>query len=330
MTYSPDDGDSSSLSSGEISVGRFKHYHQPTVLDSPGLVEAAQRFLESGDVSALTALSRRRGLPPKLRREAWPLLLKSHPYVINSDLKVPEHAEKPSEKRVRGELRRLKQKIQRAAPQDIEGTDPDRLFPAIWHFCERWNWFEPMHVWVAFFLSKVFGTSDIDHTTYEHLMLFMGYDGTHIPLFISALRTLVPGVSQHFDREDVLSAMGGDEWLSGWIRWYGLRQWDWHDVARLFDCYLSWREGEGVEPSVHHVFCALAVMKSHSTRLLELDQSEIRQFLSRLPQSKDIERIMSTANALYEEWQDVEKQATPCVSPQRSRSPASSIFSVAA
>lgn len=328
--YSPSEGDASSDSSSELSVGRFKHYHQPTVLDSPGLVDAARRFLDCRDVGAIAALSRRRGLPPHLRREAWPLLLQSHPYVVHSNMKAPEGAQPPSEKRLRGELRRLKQKIQRVAPQELEENNPDDLFSAIWQFAERWQWFEPMLVWVAYFLSRVFGTSQLDPTDFERLMLFIGHDDGHIPLFVSALRTLVPDISQHFDREDVMSAMGGDEWLSGWIQWYAVRQWDWHDVARLFDCYLSWREGEGIEPSLHHVFCALAAMRSHGVKLLELDQSEIRQLLSHLPQSKDIERLMSTADSLCEEWQAVERQATPCVTPQGSRSPTSSIFSAAA
>ncbi|KAF5097835.1 hypothetical protein D0Z00_002272 [Geotrichum galactomycetum] len=62
-----------------------------------------------------------------------------------------------------------------------------------------------------------------------------------ISFFLSVVRRLLPDLSKHFDEEDILSSIGGDEWLLWWIKWIGAKVWDRKDRARIWDMYFGWR-----------------------------------------------------------------------------------------
>lgn len=65
---------------------RFKHYHRPTVSESPYLVSLVERYIVENNVEGLAKVARNRGLPPSLRQYAWPLLLSTHPFVMEPSI----------------------------------------------------------------------------------------------------------------------------------------------------------------------------------------------------------------------------------------------------
>lgn len=101
------------------SLRRFKHYHKPKVTETPRLVYLTNVFINERNIDGLALIARRRGLPPKTRQTAWPLLLASHPYVLNPSL-VPEYPlnspDSTSEaiplKRITNEIKRCQKRIE--------------------------------------------------------------------------------------------------------------------------------------------------------------------------------------------------------------------------
>lgn len=438
---------------------RFKHYLKPTVTDSPRLVFLCQQFIKSGDADSLAVIARRRGLPPKLRRLAWPLLLASHPYVLNPNICV-DSMSPPTEsnvipvKRIVNEIARYqKKKKQRmlikaggsytvaassntsasnsatnssingteSQPQPNSGTTHSNsnshdetealqftvIQEAVENFLTKWGHivpYDPGMVYVAFALSDyidmvpsstssdVLGSAasatdnngsvdsslaqslsqlnvrqscydsvpgspslqaasalqpkedqvDTNKSNSKHqaasqgqqfllkslkspsytfsqvfnnFMLVLchspveeeeeiGYENRfnendielkyksetgvykqatstnpsrsesfsslpktprlasssnstwggcnnkkstttdRISFFLSAFRRLLPDLATHFDEEDVLSGIGGDEWVLYWIKWLGAKVWDKRDRARIWDMHLGWRQNK--------------------------------------------------------------------------------------
>lgn len=160
-----------------------------------------------------------------------------------------------------------------------------------------------------------------------------------ISRFLSVFRKLLPEVWEHFCEEDVVSLIGGDEWLLWWIKWHGVKVWNKHDRARIWDMLFGWRPDNGgnfvssnpnatsgmdddvdlgpdpfwdpmqldsakiLDPHSQQTFISLVLLKSMSSTLLELDQNEIRQFLSRMPRSKDVESIVVGAGECWRSWE---------------------------
>lgn len=432
---------------------RFKHYHKPTVSDSPRLVELCHRYIEEENVEALAQIARVRGLPPSYRQYAWPLLLAHHPYVVNPVVVAefptqPMTEDKIPYRRIRGDISRYRKRLKASAkhaasgnfhfshqhssastPMSVSPTNSssghsltegcssgasgnsnnsnnengvDQAFSqflqdtvddqryrtiedAIVKFLDKWGHMTPYEsgmAWVAFALaewvSPVFeldsgssstpppsqsSTPDLAPmsapianfgTVFEQFMLVLFHspapnaDGPYGPCdspitdrisqFLSMFRRLLPEISSHFDEEDVLSSIGGDEWLLWWIKWMGAKAWNSHDRARVWDMYLGWRPenlpidsgynlvedenglgGPGlgpdpfwnlvelesqsiVDPHTQHLFVALAMLKSRRTTLMELDQGEIREFLCRVSRSKDTESLVVEAGELWRSW----------------------------
>lgn len=155
-----------------------------------------------------------------------------------------------------------------------------------------------------------------------------------ISSFLTVFRKLLPEIADHFNEEDVLANVGGDEWIIWWIKWLGAKVWNSHDRARIWDMYLGWRPEGGkqesnyeteigigtdpfwdvmelesthiLDPHIQHLFVCIALLKSNKHTLLELDQSEIREFLIRVSKSKDIESIIQEAGECYRSWKWLE------------------------
>lgn len=397
---------------------RFNHYHKPRVTDSPRLVFLCQQFINNGDAESLAVIARRRGLPPKLRHMAWPLLLANHPYVLKPNLCIDSMSPPISKdlvptKRITNEISRYqkKKKLQQQAingkrntlfssstpssttnttvtslngseqppvqsnggnNEEIETLRSFVIQEAIENFLTKWGHvvpYDPGMVYVGFALSEwidlVPSSSSIPasnennshsgfslvhyftHLNYQssissrastmsecydslptspalqaisntaqgntnsqeipdngqqfslkslkgpshtfsqvfyNLMLVMCHspeddedvntesanenqhnletDGDkakkssskpsrrhtgkstttdRISFFLSAFRRLLPELADHFNEEDVLSGIGGDEWILYWIKWLGAKVWDKRDCARIWDMHLGWR-----------------------------------------------------------------------------------------
>lgn len=384
---------------------RFKHYHKPKVTESPRLVFLCQKFINERNTDGLALIARRRGLPPKLRQYAWPLLLESHPYVMNPSV-VAEYPSQPLSgdripiKRIRKEIERYQKRLvmhsskpkssqssttnnsttastipissSRVNPTtaaennnsnvnasnagmntnlnndsindtgdnitaaSLEAQKIQAIEDALVAFLKKWGHitpYEPGMVYLAFSLADwvdpvcrmedkyqlLRGThqsasnttesqasspelspadehqsqsqqlptapspsssgsatpTPVDSytpltlrslsftlpyqfsTVFEHLLLIVfhtpkseengprgpcdSFTADRISFFLSVMRRLLPDLSKHFDEEDILSSIGGDEWLLWWIKWIGAKVWDRKDRARIWDMYFGWR-----------------------------------------------------------------------------------------
>lgn len=144
-------------------------------------------------------------------------------------------------------------------------------------------------------------STDAFAETFTNVMIIMNYEPCDFYHFISLLRTLMPELEQHFAYERVLGSAGGDVWLVWWLKWYGIRAMPPQLLCRLWDQYFSVRV---VPPSVGeiHIFNCLMVVREHVPKLLEMDQSEIRHYLSHVPISMDIEAVVTEARALRQTY----------------------------
>ncbi|AOA63813.1 Protein required for Brome mosaic virus replication [Komagataella phaffii] len=55
---------------------------ETTITDLPELVKLLHKFLETKNVTGLALIARQKGLPPSMRAKVWPLLLRTHPFVL--------------------------------------------------------------------------------------------------------------------------------------------------------------------------------------------------------------------------------------------------------
>lgn len=91
----------------------FKHFTKPKVTASPRLVYLAEKFIRDNNITGLALIARRRGLPPKLRQYAWPLLLASHPYVQSPNLEGHPYAPMPTSREMQVPIKKIEKEVQR-------------------------------------------------------------------------------------------------------------------------------------------------------------------------------------------------------------------------
>lgn len=120
-----------------------------------------------------------------------------------------------------------------------------------------------------------------------------------ISQFLTALRKLSPELVRYLEEEDVVSL--GEEWLWGWVKWWCAKElgkvekgrlWDWYLGCQPTQCDKMNGDTQDSEASMTdkfypcdwHMFICIALLKSRKDKLEELEQSEIRALLSRLPQ----------------------------------------------
>ncbi|KAL7266079.1 hypothetical protein RUND412_011389 [Rhizina undulata] len=144
--------------------------------------------------------------------------------------------------------------------------------------------------------------------------------------FLTTFRQLMPELARYFDEEDVASFR--EEWVFSWIQWWCTRELGKTEKGRLWDWYLGFdkpekRNGatgevfvpgevdglpgavrEAYYPCDWHILVCVALLKSCKDALEELEQSEIRTLLSRLPKV-NMDLIIKEAKSLRKELQDI-------------------------
>lgn len=134
---------------------------------------------------------------------------------------------------------------------------------------------------------------------FEDIMLIMSHKEPDFSEFVATMRQFLPELSVHFSHEGILSgSAAGDDWLIWWMRWLGIRVFPSFLVARLWDEYFSFRGGEKRNFHQQHLCTCILLMKEHYTRLLELDQSECRQYFFHMPMSMDTEVLVAEGRAM--------------------------------
>lgn len=135
--------------------------------------------------------------------------------------------------------------------------------------------------------------------------------------FLTTFRQLLPELARYFDEEEVASF--GEQWVFTWIQWWCAGELGKDEKGRLWDWYLGFEQPvHGIDsqqtrsnairgdcadsrgfhpddiyyPSDWHILVCVALLKSRKDALEELEQSEIRSVLTRLPKV-DMNMIIS-------------------------------------
>ncbi|KAI9682439.1 MAG: Protein required for Brome mosaic virus replication [Trizodia sp. TS-e1964] len=138
---------------------------------------------------------------------------------------------------------------------------------------------------------------------------------SRISYFLTTFGRLMPQLASHFEEEEFDGL--GEEWVQTWIQWWCAREMRKQDKGRLWDFYLGYRpssssspdiidisNGDGEQepplqpatltpgntvpaesytPADWHTFVCLAVLRACKEALEELEMSEIRTLMGRLP-----------------------------------------------
>lgn len=337
--------DDASVLSADGGPRRSKLLQPLSLSDLPDIAEACERYLSNKDTERLAAIAREVGLPPYLRLRGWMMLLETHPYVLKPRFEgetltkdtqktlktLSEHCDRSVlEESIQRDMRLLKAKLKRAGICGT-GVEPVKeacadIVNAVSLFINKWHVpYDSSMLWVAYTVHEATGAGQFTGlpVLLERVMLVVLHEtedrgSDRMAIFIGAFRTLMPELCCHFDEENVLSSLGGDEWLVWWIRWFGVRAFSCNDLARMWDAYFGWRPvvTDQPEPGQHHIYCCLAVFKALQYKLLELDQSEIRQLLSRVP-ARGGGSLIKEAGALREASVNRAKHIDPTILQQQ-------------
>ena len=115
-----------------------------------------------------------------------------------------------------------------------------------------------------------------------------------ISKLIMYLRTVAPELFNYFEEEELLPT----DWATSWLSFLLARELPLESILRLYDTY--WSNLDGLDL---HLFVCIAILINCSESLIELDISELKSFLQRLPQRMDMDEIISQAYNLKIEVQ---------------------------
>ncbi|KAJ2069225.1 hypothetical protein GGI08_000468 [Coemansia sp. S2] len=111
--------------------------------------------------------------------------------------------------------------------------------------------------------------------------------------FLSYFRTLMPELYDYFEEEE----LDVGEWASSWLRYLLAKELPIQSVLDLWDVYFATPDYVALHP-----FVCLAILRHLKDSLEDLEQSEIRSMLLRLPKM-NINRIVSQAYNIRSEIQ---------------------------
>ncbi|KAJ2769869.1 hypothetical protein IWQ56_002384 [Coemansia nantahalensis] len=261
------------------------------------------------DVNRLRKCARQ-GVPDELRGEVWKYLLgveKSDRSNEISQRRARHEAYREIDKenvdvskRVRGEVSRY---LQRTRKEDL--LDPHAA-PAIFEAvicaylnCNNHVEYSPALVQIcAPFVITMKTECDV-YSCFERLVDILSESmlavniNKRVAQFLSYFRTLLPELYSYFEEEE----LDVGEWASSWLRNLLAKELPTPCVLVLWDIYFS--QPDFTE---FHPFVCLAILRQLKDSLEDLEQSEIRSMLLRLPKL-NIVRIVSQAHNIRSEIQ---------------------------
>ncbi|KAJ1796739.1 hypothetical protein LPJ59_003561 [Coemansia sp. RSA 2399] len=298
-------------SSGRSSSSPSRRRTSPP-LHSALLREDFDQVLESEvfvDVNRLRKYARH-GIPDEIRGEVWKFLLGVEKPDRSNELtqrraRFESYREIDKEnvetsKRVRGEVNRY---LLRTKRENL--LDP-HLSPAIFEAvicaylnCNNSVEYSPAMVQVcAPFVITMKSEFDV-YSCVERLLNILyepALDGSinkRVAQFLSYFRTLLPELYNYFEDEE----LDVSEWASSWLRFLLAKELPTGNVLDLWDVYFSLPDFVDFHP-----FVCLAILHHLKDSLEDLEQSEIRSMLLRLP-AMNISRIISQAHNIRSEIQ---------------------------
>ncbi|KAJ2757872.1 hypothetical protein H4S06_002967 [Coemansia sp. BCRC 34490] len=281
-------------------------------LHSALLREDFDQVLESEvfvDVNRLRKYARH-GIPDEIRGEVWKFLLGVEKPDRSNELtqrraRSESYREIDKEnvetsKRVRGEVNRYLLRTKKENMLDPHSSPA--IFEAVicaYLNCNNNIEYSPVLVQVcAPFVITMKSEFDV-YSCFERLLNILyepGLDAStnkRVAQFLSYFRTLLPELYNYFEDEE----LDVSEWASSWLRFLLAKELPTANVLGLWDVYFSLPDFIDFHP-----FVCLAILQHLKDSLEDLEQSEIRSMLLRLPKM-NISRIVSQAHNIRSEIQ---------------------------
>ncbi|KAF9358147.1 hypothetical protein BGX34_009042 [Mortierella sp. NVP85] len=241
----------------------------------------------------------RHGIPREVRGEVWLYLLGIQESDRSKEVSTQKQKQidyeqidkDPNEmtKRVRGEvsryLRRTNIESSRNIPQLVEDIISSycnhnhrvEYYPAMVNLCAPFVYSVKRECDAFFCFEKIINTLD-DYYSSRSIK-------ESVASFMTLFRTCIPDLYSFFEEEEV----DIKEWAASALQFVLSRELSLENLMRLWDTYFAvpdWIE--------FHPFFCLAVLKHLKEHLEELEQSEIRTYLMRLP-SLEMDQIVNEA-----------------------------------
>eukprot|EP01137_Pigoraptor_chileana_P019258 Opistho-2@80037 len=113
--------------------------------------------------------------------------------------------------------------------------------------------------------------------------------------FVSVFRMLQPELYSHFEEEE----LEPNEWAVSWLQFLFARELPMRQLLRLWDTYFSLGSDLSAGFDLHFYVC-LAVLDHCKEDLEELDYSDIKAYLQRLP-AVEMDQILAHAKSIRED-----------------------------
>ncbi|KAK9766848.1 hypothetical protein K7432_003780 [Basidiobolus ranarum] len=262
------------------------------------------------DVEKLKRASRH-GIPPEIRGKVWKFLLgveqadRSHE-LSSSKAKADEYAQLDKEntestKRIRGEVTRYLKRLgkhEETATQFtvfenvigayLNGNKNIEYSPVLVHMCGPFVEYLSEEWEIYYCFEQMM--SQITEYYEEHEI------NERVAKFMTLFRTLLPDLYNYFQDEEVEF----NEWVASWNMYLLAKELPLDSLSRLWDTYFC--EADFLEL---HIYVCLAILKHCKENLEDLEQSEIRTLLLRLPEL-DMDQIVQQGFNLMHEIQERE------------------------
>ncbi|ORX91954.1 RabGAP/TBC [Basidiobolus meristosporus CBS 931.73] len=239
----------------------------------------------------------RHGIPAEFRGQVWKFLLgveqaDRSQELSSSKAKSDDYAQLDKEnvestKRIRGEVTRYLRRLGRveesagkfAIFENVIGAYLNsnkniEYSPVLVHICGPFV--ECLsEEWEVFYCFEQLMTQITEYFE-EHEI------NERVAKFMALFRTLLPDLYNYFQEEEVEF----NEWVASWNMYLLAKELPLDSLSRLWDTYFC--EANFLEL---HVYVCLAILKHYKENLEDLEQSEIRTLLLRLPEL-DIEQVV--------------------------------------
>ncbi|KAI7866831.1 rab-GTPase-TBC domain-containing protein [Spinellus fusiger] len=239
------------------------------------------------DLERLRMLARH-GIPTQLRGEVWKYLLgvqqaDRSKELSSSKTRSCEYQQMSKtnpeiSKRIRGEVTRYQRRVPELKNKHYAETFENIIIAYLNanHDIE----YSPALVFLCAPFIYALEKEDDAYFCFERMMQASEeYDGSNplkerVARFMTLFRYVLPELCNCFEEEEVDS----NEWITSWLQHLLAKEMQFNHLVRLWDSYFAMND-----PLEFHPFLCLSILRFAKESLEDLEQSEIRTMLLRLP-----------------------------------------------
>ncbi|CDH58468.1 ankyrin repeat-containing protein [Lichtheimia corymbifera JMRC:FSU:9682] len=261
------------------------------------------------DLDRLRLLARH-GIPNELRAEVWKYLLGvqqadrskelSNSKARKEDYEQLDKQDPEIAKRIRGEVARYQRRVplldgrqhmdrfENVILAYLSANRDAEYHPALVSLCAPFVYVLDQE-WDAYYCFEKLMQALEEHYTTHNIK-------ENMAKFMTLFRHTLPDLCNYFEEEEVDLS----EWTTSWLQHLLSREMKFEDLVQLWDAYFAI-----IDFVDFHPFVCLAILLNARENLEDLEQSEIRTMLLRLPYL-NIQRLLAEAYNLRQE--DLQRQ----------------------